>query len=266
MDILIHTLSGTATAACIAACAHTATRNRARLILTGGFAAAFPDIDAFSLWSKFDSTIGKWLGLSASGHDIYFGKRWYSHHGFFHSILAAVFVALCYLLIRKLWHRKEAFTSYSSSSLTKITFAVFFCAYLSHLAGDLPTPGGPWDGIRLFFPFSVYVGGWGYIWWWNNYDVFLCLLATNILLITGIFLIPVRFNTFLKRAVLVVYITGCILICYSIGNRKEDFAYSGNTLRYNYYEKVSMQEQFRILGPPLYRYLLKTDRRLPIHF
>ena len=77
MDILTHILSGTTTAACIALTAKLPRKTQLRMICLGALAGALPDIDALSLWSGFNSTIGTWLHLKHSGNQIYFGKFWY---------------------------------------------------------------------------------------------------------------------------------------------------------------------------------------------
>ena len=266
MDILIHILSGTTTAAFIATLSNSNTKAKVLMVLLGAFAGALPDIDAISLWSRFDGTIGKWLHLSHSGSQIYFGKFWYSHHGFFHSFFAAAFFALILIVIRNTIYSKEKWAIYLKQKQTKLLFAVFFFSYVSHLVGDLPTPGAVWGGVRLFFPFDIYVGGYGTTWWWNNYDVFLTLLmSTNLLL-----LIILSENKFLKNDLIKlsagIYICGVAICFYFITHHSISYAYTGNTSRYEYYERTSMIDQWDRLGNTTYKYLNKLDRKLPFYF
>lgn len=266
MDILIHTLSGATTAAFIATLSDSNTKSKLLMILLGAFAGALPDIDAISLWSKFDGTIGKWLYLSHSGNQIYFGKFWYSHHGFFHSIFAAALFSILFISIRNVSYSKEKWATYFKQKPTKLLFAVFFFSYVSHLIGDLPTPGAVWGGIRLFFPFEVYIGGYGTTWWWNNYDVFITLLISITLLILFILLE----NKFLKNDVIKmaagIYIC-CFGFCfYFVSHHSIDFAYRGNTSRYAYYERISKIDQRDRLGMKLSIFMSKIDKRLPFYF
>ncbi len=94
MDILSHSLSGVAFGTVIASFTDKGFKRKAGVVLLSGFGGALPDIDAISLWSKFDTTIGHFFGLAHSGNEIYFSKFWYSHHGAMHSLLVAGIVTL----------------------------------------------------------------------------------------------------------------------------------------------------------------------------
>jgi Predicted membrane-bound metal-dependent hydrolase (DUF457). len=266
MDILIHTLSGTTTAAFIATFSNSNTKGKLLMVLLGAFAGALPDIDAISLWSKFDGTIGKWLHLSHSGNQIYFGKFWYSHHGFFHSIFAAALFSIIFISIRNTIYSKEKWATYFKLKQTKLLLAVFFFSYVSHLIGDLPTPGAVWGGVRLFFPFEVYIGGFGTTWWWNNYDVFLTLCTSTSLLILFICLE----NKFLKNDLIKlasgIYICGFAICFHFVTHHSISFAYNGNTSRYAYYERTSKIDQRDRLGMKLATYISKIDKHLPFYF
>lgn len=266
MDILIHTLSGTTTAAFIATFSKVNVKARLAMVFLGGIAGAFPDIDAISLWSKFDGTIGKWLHLNHRGAEIYFGKFWYSHHGFFHSLFAAALLALLFISIRKLFYKNIFWAEYFKNQQTKLLLAVFFFSYVSHLISDLPTPGAVWGGVRLFFPFEVYVGGYGTTWWWNNYDVFFALLASTFCLVV---LLALQ-DKFLRKDVLLLataYYIGCLGICiYFVSHHSISFAYSGNTSRYPYYERISKMDQSKRLGKWLYWKIDQLDKKIPFYF
>lgn len=266
MDILIHTLSGTTTAAFISTMGSFSKKGKFALILLGAFAGAFPDIDAISLWSKFDQTIGSWLHLSHTGSQIYFGKFWYSHHGFFHSILAAAIFSLGLVSLYKLLFKKEIWSAYFHSRECMFILAISFFSYLSHLIGDLPTPGAVWGGIRLFFPFEIYVGGYGTTWWWNNYDVFLTLLTTTSALSLFILLEDKFIKSDLIKAAAFMYIMGISLSTYYVTNHSISFAYVGNTSRYAYYERISYADQSGRLGKSVFRLMYKLDKILPFYF
>jgi hypothetical protein len=45
----------------------------------------------------------------------------------------------------------------------------------------MPTPASTWGGVNFFWPFKTYIGGTGHIWWWNNYDIFLIVVAVIII-------------------------------------------------------------------------------------
>jgi inner membrane protein len=266
MDILIHTLSGATTAAFIATLSDSKTKGKLLLILLGAFAGALPDMDAISLWSKFDGTIGKWLHLSHTGNQIYFGKFWYSHHGFFHSVFAAALLSLVFISIRKAVYSKREWLTYFKEKQTIVLFAVFFFAYISHLIGDLPTPGAVWGGIRLFFPFEVYVGGYGTTWWWNNYDVFITLVATMFLLLLFICLEDKFLKNDLIRLTACIYIFSFSMCFYFVTHHSISFAYTGNTSRYQYYERASIADQWTRLGKSIFKYMYKIDKKLPFYF
>jgi hypothetical protein len=266
MDILIHTLSGTATAAFIATLSNSNTKGKMFMVLLGAFAGALPDIDAISLWAKFDGTFGKWLHLSHTGNQIYFGKFWYSHHGFFHSFFAAALFGLMFISIRNVIYSKEKWAYYLKEKQTRLLFVAFFFSYVSHLAGDLPTPGAVWGGIRLFFPFEIYIGGYGTTWWWNNYEIFLILLTSTTLLLLSICLEDKFFKADLIKLAAGIYIC-CVAQCfYFVTHHSINFAYSGNTSHYAYYERISKIDQLDRLGITFSGYMNKLDKKLPFFF
>ena len=146
-----------------------------------------------------------------------------------------------------------------------LKYLAFILAYWTHLIEDLPTPDGPWGGIRLFFPSSVYVGGTGQIWWWNNYDIFLLclsLLASNFLIH---FLVPHRKKW---RPSVSVFVTLTIAFCvvYQITHRPYDFSYNGDGVNYEFLEAKSLEIQEKILGPWLFSTCQSLDNLLPLYF
>lgn len=236
------------------------------MVLLGGLAGAFPDIDAISLWSKFDTTIGTWLHLSHSGKEIYFGKFWYSHHGFFHSIFAAALLSLLFISIRNVLYSKQKWPLYFKQQQTVLLLAVFFFSYISHLIGDLPTPGAVWGGVRLFFPFEIYIGGYGTTWWWNNYDVFITLCISTALLVSCLYAEDRLSKKNLIKLTAGIYICSFATCFYFVTHHSISYAYKGNTSRYEYYERTSKIDQWNRLGKTIYSYLNKLDKKLPVYF
>lgn len=268
MDILTHAISGTAVATCAASFVQTSPSRKAKILLAGTLGGMFPDIDAISMWSRFDATIGKLFGLSHTGKAIYSAKFWYSHHAFFHSLLASILFGILFVLIaysiHKLISKKQlSVTNYGKSHL--IYFIVFVLGFWSHLAGDLPTPSSSWGGVAMFFPSSNYVGGSGKIWWWNNYDIFLLILGCIILNLS----IPSLFKAIRNKskiftsAILAITL-GFILI--QVNSREYNYAYDESRAKYAEMEQNSKKEQERILGQRLYQYMEKFDGILKIHF
>ena len=261
MDILTHTLSGVAVATCVASLMPTAT-GRWRLLLLGAVAGACPDLDALSLWSGFDRSIGAYFGL-AKGGVIYTGKWWYSHHAFLHSVAASLLLAGLWTLgrygVNQLRQRHPPKQAYGLALLT------FVLAYWAHLAGDLPTPDAYWGGVALFWPSTDYVGGTGHIWWWHNYDVFLLILLCVVFNIMAL-----ACAKWLKQATpkltCGMFVLTLGLVLYQINTRQYDYAYSGNTPNYALMDEQARLEQQRILGPRLYGYMRAFERRLPVYF
>ncbi len=271
MDILTHAISGTAVAACVSTfLKRSSTSKKIKVLFIGTFGAVLPDIDAISMWSQFDSKIGALFNLPYSGREIYGMKLWYSHHAFFHSLLASLFFGTLLLLfiylIRKVVRKRMKNQSvFSFLQDYGIYFIVFVLGYWAHLAGDLPTPASVWGGIAFAWPSSVYWGGYGKIWWWNNYDVFLLILLSVFLIL----LVPVLSKWIKKRkrtfSVSILAIT-LMLITIQINTREYNYAYTSDSSGYAQMEKNSKKEQERILGKRLYRSMDWFDSKLKIYF
>ncbi len=268
MDIMTHTLSGVALSTMVAAIAKRRLRETGLLIFCGGLGGAFADIDAISLWSGFDATIGKFLDLAHTGRDIYFSNYFYSHHNFTHSFVGAVAFSLlsglCFLLAAFMCSEGVGRTSLIKFS--PLCGLSFFCGYVMHLLGDLPTPSCVWHGIKLFWPLPASIGGTGHLWWWNNYDIFLLVLfccAANIGLI-----ILYRFvqKPFIPYLPVIIFISVSALVFYQIVQRPAHFAYEGYTPYHVQYERQSLEIQKQILGQPLYGMMVNLDRKLKINF
>ncbi|MBK5722545.1 metal-dependent hydrolase [Dysgonomonas sp. Marseille-P4677] len=268
MDILTHALSGMAVATCAVTFTKGKALRKAKVIFTGALGGLLPDIDAVSMWSRFDSTFGALFNLSDTGRVIYGSKFWYSHHAFFHSLLASVLIgALIILLVYMFRHisskKKLSFSSFIQNHF--IYFVVFVLGYWAHLAGDLPTPSSVWGGIAFLWPSDDYIGGSGNIWWWNNYDIFLlifCCIVINLIMPT----ISKRIRANKKVFTSVVLFVTLVLILVQVNTRQYDYAYKGNTTKYAEMEQNSKKEQERILGKKLYRLMDRFDRSMKFHF
>lgn len=288
MDILTHTLSGTAVA-CLAAAYLPESKYREKhkekifLLLGGSLAAAFPDIDALSLWSGFDATFGKWLSLKHSGKEIYFGKFWYSHHAFFHSLMAAFFFALFITSLLFLPNHFKKNTLHSVAhpkSRTDITkqktvslnyfYRVFgivlFLAYSLHLLEDMPTPASVWGGVRFFWPLKNYIGGWGNIWWWNNYDIFLIITCAILLDFLVLFVFARQLARYRKILLTGIFLAATGLALLQISRRPISFAYQGFSVRYQEKEAQSKKIQKAILDRKFYQHMEAFDKKLPFNF
>jgi membrane-bound metal-dependent hydrolase YbcI (DUF457 family) len=268
MDILTHVVSGIAVSSVIAGFSAPKSAPARRIIAAGAVGGAFPDIDAISLWSKFDVTAGKLLGLAHSGKDIYFGKFWYSHHGFFHSLGAAVIAgfiigASVFLFRRMRRKNTKPFPCYLKDNLP--VYMAFVAGCTIHALGDMFTPASVWGGVRFFWPLQDYAGGWGKIWWWNNYDIFLLLCVCSLINILLIILANfVRFRV--NIVVFLVFLFTSTGVYYQANRRKTNYAYTGHTGKYNLLEQQSKEEQQEILGKKTYRIMQQFDKLIPFNF
>jgi len=259
MDILSHALSGLAVSTVVASQINSSLLTQIKICLAGTFAAVIPDFDVISLWSKFDGTIGKWFSLNHSGNEIYFAKFWYSHHAFLHSAVAGVVVSLMFVAFIKFITRNASF------KLLMACFTASFFSFVAHLMGDMPTPASVWGGVNFWFPSHQYLGGFGSIWWWNNYDIFLILLA--IALFNLILIIINNYKSIRINIVSVILFgLGLIWIIIQIQTRKYDFGYSGHSSKYYELEAKSKEIQREILGEKMYSIMKDFDNHLPIHF
>lgn len=266
MDILTHTLSGAAIGTVVANYNQMTSSRKAKVVLAGAVGGAFPDIDAVSMWSGFDRTLGSLFNLQHSGRVIYGSKFWYSHHAFFHSLIGSLLVTALFFLLIYVVTTKYKAISFSAYCKTSAIFLIaFVLGYWAHLAGDLPTPSSVWGGISLFWPSNNYVGGYGKIWWWNNYDIFLLILLCVILNL----LLPaiskyVRIRSRVCTLSISVVVVSLILV--QINTRHYNYSYTENRSSYTQMEQNSKLEQKRILGDRVYYYMDKFDKHLKINF
>lgn len=267
MDILTHTLSGAAVGVVLSGFSKRGVMNRIKIVLISAFAGAIPDIDAISLWSGFDSTIGNLFNLSHSGREIYSAHFWYSHHGFMHSISAALLFAIVggaisYLICSRMRYGSNLRSGFKSDRLALLGF---ISGFVIHLLEDMPTPASSWGGVNLFWPSSQYIGGFGDIWWWNNYDIFLIILGVTILNL-GLLLVQ-RFVTIdMKKITVIVLLLGSSLVIYQIKSRSYDFSYRGDSTNYKESEIKSKEIQREILGETLFQIMEDIDKSLPVYF
>ena len=269
MDILTHIVSGVATGSVVAAFANPKKIRMKRILAAGTMGGAFPDIDAISLWSKFDATIGKWFGLAHKGSEIYYGNFWYSHHAFFHSIAAAVAVGFILGCLTYLYHcirwKEQKDSLYQFFTINISVFLAFVLGCMAHVAGDLPTPASVWGGVQLFWPYAGYLGGSGKIWWWNNYDIFLIIFAGALL---NMMIITVAKHFHVRSGIFTLLITLLVIagVWRQAATRTTDYAYTGHTRQSQLLERKSKEEQQRILGPKVYSTMEKVDQWLPFNF
>ncbi len=269
MDIITHTLSGMAMGTLIAPFFRKSLRKKVVIVVCGALGGAFPDVDAISLWHRFDDTIGELFQLAQPGKEIYFSNHWYSHHNFFHSIMAAFLCSMVILALLSccsfLWRSKiqGKFDIVKQNALQSLTF---FLGYLAHLTGDLPTPAHVWGGIKLFWPLPTAIGGTGKIWWWNNYDIFLLVTGCCLLNIVGIALFHWYARIPFKYFVPFIVIASFLMILHQIEQRPVRFAYTGYTKKLSMYEQKSRDIQKNILGKKLYAMMKRIDDGIPVNF
>lgn len=252
MDLLTHIVSGAAAGTLAAHFSKRRAVGRGTIVVAGALGGMLPDVDAISLWSQFDATIGRLLHLPYPGAEIYSGRLWYSHHGFFHSLAAGLLIAALIGTI--------AWFSGKKRRVPWGVIAAFTAGFLIHLIEDMPTPASTWGGVRLWWPSPHYVGGGGQIWWWNNYD--LLLIAFAVMVVNGA-LLAIRKT---KYVALGLFALGAVAMTVQISSRDDDYAYSGHTPRYAELEAASKAQQRAILGERLYRTMERLDAWLPIYF
>lgn len=269
MDIITHTLSGVAIGTVVISYTNRSLKEKIGLLSLSAFGGALPDLDAISLWSKFDAYFGNFFGLQNTGREIYFSKLWYSHHGFLHSITAGFTIAIFLFIV--FYFFKNGFLSASLTAMIKslksekIYFLTFIFAFSIHLIEDMPTPASVWGGVNFFWPSDTYIGGTGDIWWWNNYDIFLIVVIVILLNSLVSFL---RKLTWIKSRVITttIFVLGFTLALIQIKSRNYDFNYQGFTPEFQVMEVRSKEIQKEILGEHTYSIMEKLDNNIPLNF
>lgn len=262
MDILTHTLSGLAVGTVMAGRSAGSWQTKLSIILFSGFGGALPDIDAISMWSKFDATFGRLFGLEHSGKIIYSAKFWYSHHGFMHSLFAAVLFAAIIGCLFWLFSKRERNSSLLNVFRNKTLLLIgFVSGFIIHLVQDMITPASLWGGVRFFFPSTMYIGGTGDIWWWNNYNLFL-VVAAVLLLNCCLLLILWKYKDWLRKCTAGILLIGCLCFVWQVMSIQYNF----NNKEYADCEQRSKEIQKEILGEKVYHKMEKLDDFLIIHF
>ncbi|ANQ51741.1 metal-dependent hydrolase [Flammeovirga sp. MY04] len=266
MDIISHTLTGVAVGTVAASFSKKKWTDKLMILLAGGFGGALPDIDAISLWSKFDATFGKVFHLESTGRVIYGEKFWYSHHAVFHSLMMPIVLSLLFIVIICIIKRYSSIAEIKNHLKTQYLKYFAFClGFIFHLFEDMPTPASVWGGVNFFFPSSNYIGGFGKIWWWNNYDLTLIILVV-ILFNICFNLIKNSNRTFRIKLTTTTFLMGTLLFLYQVNTRPMSFKYSGHTNKYSEFEYQSKQIQKDILGQKLYHIMEEIDNRIPLYF
>ncbi len=264
MDILSHTVTGMAAGTVVAAFSKRKFKSKLYIIFAGTLAGAMPDIDAISLWSKFDSVIGQTFGFKHTGRQIYFGKLWYSHHGFMHSLSMAFLAPLVWWLIGGLISRtKRPLRARLSARWCdgRLSMVAFVLGYVMHLWEDMITPSGSWNGIRLLFPSTEYYGGLGKIWWWNNYDLF--LIVASVVIINSLILL---INRRKKELTLGVFSAAFVVFFIQVNTRGVSFNNDSVTSVFTTKEEKSKAIQREILGPYLFSNMENLDNNINLNF
>jgi len=264
MDIVTQIVIGLCVATVVAGICYCRPAQQIKIILMGGLGSLLPEIDSLTSWEYFDQTIGAWLGFSQTGAQIYFGDSWLGHQGFFHSLLALVFfTGLFWWMASFLYARimRAAPNIWSAGGYLRPYFVAFALGFAFHLIADLFTPSGAWGGLRLFFPFEVRVGGWGYLWWWNNYDIFLILIGALVINIISQISFS-KLSTAGRYMSLAIFSCSILLIGIQIANRDINF----NEADYLSREKASHTLQQKMLPPGLYHTMKSFDNGMPVYF
>jgi len=265
MDIISHSLTGVAIGTVVATVSNANWRQKSSILLLGFIGGALPDMDLLSLWSKFDSTIGSFFNINQTGSQIYSGKLWYSHHAAFHSILAPVLLILISIFSTFL---KSTFSK--TNTISKLIYKyrnyylVFFLGFIFHIIEDMPTPSSSWGGVNLFFPSTNYIGGFGKIWWWNNYDLF--LIICSVIFVNLIILLLIGNQKLKSMFSIGVFLVGFLLGIHQTMTRTVDFSYTDHTNKYNQFETESKRIQKEILGEKLYKFMERLDSKIPLNF
>lgn len=253
MDLLSHTCTGLAVGITLVNLTEGSSLQKSLIVLASGLGGAIPDIDAISLWSKFDLV----FGLPISGREIYSGKYTFSHHGAMHSFLASILLGVLFFVPD--WIKNKRFVTQKKAILKAVGFIL---AFNFHLIEDMPTPAASWGGVRFFYPAKAYIGGAGKIWWWNNYDLFL-IIASIIVLQTIVFFLKTPWR---RRISPLIFLAGTLLFSFQINHRKYDYSYRGHTSNFQQYEEWSKQEQKEILGEKVYNIMEAFDHSIPLYF
>jgi inner membrane protein len=265
MDIFTHVAAGALAGGCVALMIRGAAASVGAALSWGALGGFLPDIDAASRVPGFDATVGRAFGL-APGDLVYAGSDWYSHHHFTHSLVAAIGAAL--LVAGLLGVERLIFGPTPDRRRTvRILMApsALLAGFLLHLAGDLVTPASVWGGIQLLWPLETMVGGWGWCWWFNNYDIFLVQVMGLGLL--GLASLVPRTRPVLSRSLPAALLLSALLASTALLQlRQHDYAYVGHASDYEALEQASLDDQRRLLPADLFELMISFDRAMPLPF
>lgn len=228
-------------------------------MLLGILGGLFPDLDL--LWAPPDARI-PWSGLAELGRQAGFHAYWIPQASPMHSLtgglLATVLLALllCVVYTSVLRHAP----SYGSALRYLMPYIVAFgLGYVIHVLADLCVPAGPAGGFRLLYPLEIRTGGWGWTWWWNNYD--LILILAGVLIISLLVLVFAPWFSRTRRFLpMTVFGMGLLLCVIQMNRRPLDFNDPDFSLR----ESTSLDLQRELLGEPVYEWMRRMDRALPV--
>lgn len=147
-------------------------KSKGIVILLFMIGSALPDIDAVSVLFY---------------HKVFYASHWFSHRGAMHSICGLIILSALVTGCYNIAIRQQIICHF----LQRFWMPFFFIVIGGglHILADLPTPSTPWGGLLLFWPFStVRIGGYGNIWWVNEYLMLLFAIAAFICLVTIYFI------------------------------------------------------------------------------
>ncbi len=118
-----------------------------------GAGAVLPDIDSVSVLVS---------------HQVFYASSWYSHRGMAHSPFGALLLAAAAATMAGSFRKGTAWLAPARPWLVR--FTCLSLGALLHIVEDLPCPRDPWQGLMLLFPLSDHrFGGWGHIFWVNEF-------------------------------------------------------------------------------------------------
>ncbi len=207
--------------------------SRKRTVILSTLGSVMPDIDAISL---------------VLNRKIYFGLKWYSHHGLSHSFSGALVIAIAFIMIFQPGLTLQALKDKASRKTWIVSLFVFFTGSLIHLPCDMVTLPGPWKGIPLLAPFSWQrFGGWTHIPWKDYYLIYISIA-------TYIVFIPVfMLEYFLKKKTALLPLISIFILSWAVYH-----TYNSRFINYSQWEK----EQKQLVGKELYQFANNLEMKI----
>lgn len=111
-----------------------------------------------------------------AGRGDYFGRAWYSHRQFSHSLLGTLveaLVAAAVLFGPLVWRHERRWRAYAWAA------GCLWAGGMLHLVGDVFTPARP---LPVFWPLPYSIGAWSHIGWFSPYllVLFLTVLGADL--------------------------------------------------------------------------------------